>query len=82
MSKQFAEDNNIQLRIDLNISPIQNLNGSTLNPNQLETVPLNITISPKTILFSFKIFEAPTPSILGLNWLITVNPTINWTRNY
>jgi hypothetical protein len=77
MSKQFVEDINIELRIDPNISPIRNLNGNTLNPNQLETVPLNITVSPKTILLSFKIIEAPTPTILGLNWLIAINPTIN-----
>jgi hypothetical protein len=67
MSKQFAEDNNIELWIDPNISPIQNLNRNTLNPNQLETVHLNLTVGPKTILLSFKIIEASTPTILGLN---------------
>jgi hypothetical protein len=77
MSKQFAEDNNIELRIDPNISPIQNLNRSTLNLNQLETIPLNIIVGLKTILLTFKIIEAPTPNILSLNWLIAINPSIN-----
>jgi hypothetical protein len=70
MSKQFAADNNIKLRIDPKFSPIQNLNENTLSPNQLKTVPINITDGPITILFSFKIIEAPTPTILGLNWLL------------
>jgi hypothetical protein len=45
-------------------------------------VHINITISSKTILLSFNIIKAPTYTILGLNWLIAINPTINWTRNY
>ena len=77
MSKQFAEENNIEVESDPNISPIQNLNDNNLNPNLLQTKPLNITVGPKTVLLSFKIIESPTPTILGLNWLITVNPTIN-----
>lgn len=34
MSKEFADENNIQLEADPNIAPIQNLNDNILNPNQ------------------------------------------------
>ncbi|KXN64979.1 hypothetical protein CONCODRAFT_13602 [Conidiobolus coronatus NRRL 28638] len=63
---------NIQLNnhgtlTDHTITPIQNLNGSTLNPNQLLTITLNITVRPSTIQLSFKISESLTPTILGQN---------------
>jgi hypothetical protein len=62
----LLNNNNNELGIDTNISPIQNLNGGTLNPNQLKTIPLNNTVGPKTILYLLKNY-APTPTILSLS---------------